>query len=315
MRRVPFFLLSVALAAASFFIVFFCGFNDESGGVVEEKSYIELWHIDCFEGGTGSRASFLRKISAEYEKKYNVCVTVKVQTSESIAELFEKGVYPDLLSYGNGTPPPYQALRLTGKKTPYDYAFPWCSGGYVAISRAGAEEKSVIVSVQKYTLPRLAMYFSGKKFTGTCTEVASDKAVYEFYADKNAVLIGTQRDLYRLAGKGLELNVRPLDGFNDLYQYLSIVSESDERARLARDFADYLSSDGVQRRLSSIGMRSVFSESSYDSEPVAALAELKIEYVTSPLITAGELEKLKNLSLGSVENVDEIIGRLVKLGN
>lgn len=310
MRRVPFFLLSAVLAAASFFAVFACGFYKKEDDCAPRKRYLELWHVDGFEGGTGSRAAFLRSISAEYEKKYGVCVTVKTQTEQSVAEFFARGIFPDILSYGNGVQPPYAMLRKTGRQEPYDYALPWCAGGYVAISRKGAAADKAIISVQKHTLPRLAVFFSDIKLSEGIVEVDSVNAVYEFYADKNALLIGTQRDLYRLEGKGFDLDVAPLCGFNDIYQYVSVISEDGKRARQAVEFIDYLTCEGVQARLKKIGMRSCFFWADGDL-PISVFNGVKMRLATPPLITADELKKLVALSKEPKKNADEITAKLI----
>lgn len=312
MRRVPFFLLSVVFAAASFFIVFACGFYEKEDDSVLGKRYLELWHIDCFEGGTGSRYAFLRGVSVEYEKKCGVCVTVKSHTEQSVAEFFARGIYPDIISYGNGVEPPYAMLRKTGRSAPYDYALPWCAGGYVAVSRKGAAVDKTIVSVQRHTLPRLAVFFSKTALPEKVVEVDSANAVYEFYADKKAVLIGTQRDLYRLEGKGLDLNVTPLCGYNDIYQYASVISEDGERARSAVDFIDYLTCESVQARLKKIGMRSNFFRSEGEL-PISVFNGVKERLATPPLITADELKRLGALSQEAQKNADEISGRLITL--
>lgn len=310
MRKVPFFLLSVVFVAVSFFTVFACGFCEKEDDAALDKRYLELWHIDCFEGGTGSRHAFLRGVSVEYEKKCGVCVTVKSQTEQSVAEFFARGIYPDIISYGNGVEPPYAMLRKTGLSAPYDYALPWCAGGYVAVSRKGAAVDKAIVSVQKYTLPRLAVFFSETELPEKVVEVDSANAVYEFYADKKAVLIGTQRDLYRLEGKGFDLNVVPLCGYNDIYQYVSVISDDGERARLAVDFIDYLTCESVQTRLKKIGMRSIFFQSEGDL-PISVFNGVKEGFATPPLITADELKKLGALSQQPQKNADEISGRLI----
>lgn len=310
MRRVPFFLLSAVLAAASFFAVFACGFYKKENDYALRKRYLELWHIDGFEGGTGSRAAFLRSICAEYEKKCGVCVTVKAQTEQSVADFFARGIYPDVISYGGGIEPPYAMLGKTGRREPYEYALPWCAGGYVAISRKGAAADKAIISVQKHTLPRLAVFFSDIKLPEKVVEVDSANAVYEFYADKNAVLIGTQRDLYRLEGKGFDLDVSVLCGFNDIYQYVSIISEDDERARQAVDFIEYLTCEGVQARLKKIGMRSCFFRTEGDL-PISVFNGAKVRLATPPLITADELKKLGALSKDPQKNADEITAKLI----
>lgn len=318
MRKTPFFILCIILTLAFCGVFFIAKPSGGEQGVKTEKQYIELWHVDMFEGGTGSRASFLNGISKEFEKLSGICVTVKTQTPLSVSDLFQKGIFPDAISFANGMELPYAMLRKVHKK-PYEYAVPWCMGGYAAISRKGETVNRVVIAEQKNTLASLAVrFYSGDneflKGIGlkNCEKVPSNNAVYELYSDKHAMLIGTQRDLYRLENKGLNLEITPLGGFNDLYQYYSILSADDENAVAAAKFCEYLLSEKVQSRLSRIGMLSAFFENS--DMPIAALSGVKHDYCTYPLTDNDRLSKLRRLAENGADD-DEIKGLLMRLAS
>ena len=300
MRKTPFFILCIILTLAFCGVFFIAKPSDGAQGVKSEKQYVELWHVDMFEGGTGSRASFLNGISKEFEKISGICVTVKTQTPLGISELFGKGIFPDAISFANGAELPYPMLRKVYKK-PYEYAAPWCMGSYAAISRKGETINRVVIAEQKNALASLAVRFSSAdneflKGNGlkNCEKVPSNNAVYELYNDKHAMIIGTQRDLYRLENKGLDLEITPLGGFNDLYQYYSILSADDKKAVAAAKFCEYLLSEKVQSRLGRIGMLSAFFKTS--DMPIAVLDGVKYDYCTYPLTDNDRLSKLRRLA-------------------
>ena len=69
----------------------------------EYQGVLSLWQIDSFEGGIGSRKQFLLKIARGFEKKHKgVLVMVTNITKDGAEENFKNGIYPDMISYGNG---------------------------------------------------------------------------------------------------------------------------------------------------------------------------------------------------------------------
>ena len=119
----------------------------ESNGNKEIKNtIITLWHIDTFEGGIGSRQDFLSKASVRFEKRYEgIFVCVIGYTVEEAQENINKGIYPDMISYGIGFDK-YRNMREIRTKSKYacmvngkKAAVGWCRGGYVILSH-GSEE-------------------------------------------------------------------------------------------------------------------------------------------------------------------------------
>ena len=67
------------------------------------STVLVMWHVDTFEGGTGSRQDFLMKSAVEFEKQNNgVLVSVIKHTEESVHENFSRGILPDMISFGVG---------------------------------------------------------------------------------------------------------------------------------------------------------------------------------------------------------------------
>ena len=64
------------------------------------EGILELWHIESFEGGVGSRAGWLKKRSTAFEKQNKGClVNVTVLTPEQAQEKLNNGERFDLASF------------------------------------------------------------------------------------------------------------------------------------------------------------------------------------------------------------------------
>lgn len=239
------------------------------------KSIVSLWQIDSFEGGVGSRAEFLLRRSAEFERtRPGVFVMVTPMTAENAAEKLKAGEIPDMISYGYGLNVKNFSPIDTDKKCPYGsldgeiYAVPWCMGGYAVISRHELQEQKLenaVVSKGAYTQPYAALAESGYTL-GNYTEKEPLDAYYRYVSGSADILIGTQRDVNRLFSRDEEAFVTPLGGYNDLYQYFSVTATSSEKKYYAEEFIGYVLSDGVQGKISALGMFSPYVDLTYEAE-------------------------------------------------
>ena len=313
MRKAPFFLLCVILIAFSLFVlIFFKNYNQKSVQT-QNDIYLELWHVDTFEGGIGSRKSFLQNCANRFNKNANVKVIVKEQTLYSCKQNFEKGIYPDLISYGNGLDIPFGQLCEINKQGENKYATVWCMGGYVLIERVNQKTDGIILSVQENTVSSLAYGMANLQLS-IYEEIESKNAIYAFYQNKNKALLGTQRDLYRLLNKGIEIKTTCLTAYNDLYQYISVLSTNGERANYSILFIDFLTSQKIQLELNKIGMFSFkYGVSLEQNSPLEVYKNCSFEYVTPCLITAEQIQNLKNKAKNYNENVQNIKNALKRL--
>ncbi len=287
MRKVLFIFLSFFLTMITVFSLIFLPLKVKNKN--EEINTLEIWHIDCFEGGFGSRYSLLQSLAREYSNNAKVILSVRSHTVYSAEENFKKEIFPDVISYGNGLNLPYERLLSVKDK---EYALPWCSGGYLLISRKGVKANKVIISKQNFTIPKLALRMQGVTIP-IKVELPSEKAIYEFYADKDCALLGTQRDLFRLERKNIDVDVTPLFAFNDLYQYFSICGNK-EKLTLSRSFIEFILNKCEQGCLKKVGMLVNFgySEKACD-ELLNCFFGGTFEYVTHPLISREQIEKLQ----------------------
>jgi len=287
----------------------------------QDKPYlISLWHIEGFEGGRGSRKKFLEEVSLSFEKKQkNAYIMVFNLTIEGAEENIKKDIYPDLISYSIGTNvnnlKEIQSQRSfkggnVGNKC---FSLPWCKGGYVLIKNKNCNKlnrEKILVSSINYTNPMLALYLENINTKNASLE-QSKKAYLEFINGKAEYLLGTQRDLVRLENANVNVEVTPIQAFNDLYQYIGIMADEEDRIEICNNFINYLCEDENQQKLSKISMFSEFVEVNHQNEKLNILNKANKNCLTlSPYLDKLSLTNLQTkLSLainGDKNAIDKI---------
>ena len=272
---------------------------------VEYKGILTIWHVDTFEGGEGSRKHFLIKVARRLEKQHQgLLISVIDYTPTGVKEQFNKGVYPDILSFGNGVDlknvkeltisTKFSAGEINGRQ----YSIPWCRGGYVLISKAtnnislgGQSVDKLIVSQGEYTLPLGALNIEGISVNEFSIKSPLD-AYVDFVASKDSVLLGTQRDVVRLRNRGIEIKTRSLTKFCDLYQNIALLTSDNQKIEYCDKFINILLSESVQKELRDISMFSVDYNVDFQDEHLCSMQR------TSPVKTISsfmEANALKNL--------------------
>ncbi len=296
------------------------------GGEAAVRGYtcvLELWHIDLFEGGTGSRADFLSRRAVDYRKtRPGVFVLVRSVTETELISKLSEGVLPDLFSFSPGIGEkllPYLAeygasgyeasLKPSVMRSGKSYALPWCKGGYAfiaftdALRASGASEEGflalpfdskladkhgnlLVAGYAAYNSPLAAARAAGFKGNLPEEKPTQYEAYREFYSRRAPVLLGTQRDLMRLENASLSgavppYSVSPVGGYTDLITAIGICSATDY-ADEADGFARYLLTDGVQSKLTGIGMLSVTGLKLYSDKGRAALEQALSDGYSAP---------------------------------
>lgn len=249
MRALPF-LLSAVLVLTSVF------YPAEEAEGESELRVVRVWNVDTFEGGKGSRTSFLKAAARRTEEaRKGVYYLVVSYTLEGAEEAFRRGEAPDALSFGVGLSAfAERALPLRGKFAGGELggetrALPWCAGGYALFSLDGFEgEGKTAISCGGENLAEIAAAVAG--IAGD--PLPSGTAYARFLAGEYRFLLGTQRDLCRFRARGVEAEVRPLSGFCDLFQYFSVLSA--EKGEDCVALLDELLSPRTQEKLGEIGM-------------------------------------------------------------
>lgn len=245
------FLLVAALVLA-------CAFYPAEEETEAARRVVRIWNVETFEGGKGSRTAFLKSVARQVEKQTEgLYFLVTSLTREGARQSFLEGDCPDLLSFGIGL----SEFSERARPLPYSFkggelggetlAYPWCAGRYYLFSLEDfgeTQEGNVAISCGGSNLPQVAAALHG--LGGE--ELSSLNAYASFLNGKYKYLLGTQRDVCRFAARGVSVFQKPLDGYSDLYQYISILSGEQEGDCLA--FLEELFSPETQEKLSSIGM-------------------------------------------------------------
>lgn len=246
----------------------------EYGGI------LRLWQIDSFEGGKGSRASFLNRAAKLFEEEHaGTLVLVTAHTKESAAAAVAEGNKPDMISFGAGTDfvgdiilplrgRTFSSAQIGGET----YAYPWCRGGYFLFTTEGdfsdvSDENTVLSSGGGMT--EVAAYCAGLR--GDFRAEQSVRAYATLLGGKYKYMLGTQRDVYRFTSREVAFQAKPLGGFCDLWQYISVCTQDSGKYSACMDFIGKLLSEEVQHMLPQVGMMSV-EYSVYDAS-VPAMQE------------------------------------------
>ena len=274
----------------------------------EYKGILTLWHIDTFEGGEGSRKQFLLQVARDFEKtNQGVFVSVVECTPTAVKEQFSKGIYPDLISFGNGVEiekakeissiGSFQAGEINNKQ----YSLPWCRGGYVLIGKASDKAsltqkniEKLIVSQGEYNLPLGALLVNNLTANEMIIKTPLD-AYFEFVSSKESLLLGTQRDVVRLRNRGIEIKTKPLSKFCDLYQNISVLTNDKTKSKLCDKFINLLMSENTQKKLKNISMLSVNYRIDFQSEHLNSLQMQSPEKTISSFLDANSLKNLQEL--------------------
>lgn len=277
-------------------ITFLCmAFINREEVSAEEEAMLYVWQIDSFEGGKGSRADYLQKAGNNYSKNCGCYVSVVSLSAEAARLNLDSGNVPDIISYGAGM---YGLENyIGGYKT-------WCYGGYCLLTLDTNTDfsdvcaENTVINEGKDNLVGAAALACGtqgadyEKPTGAYVKLINGNYKY---------LLGTQRDIYRLKTRGVNFAVKPITGFNDLYQNISVTTFC-KHTKYAVSFIEYLLSvaDGITK-LGLITDNAVYEDEmrlmqgiSYECKltaPVSFETRKQIENI----ISGGDINMLKNL--------------------
>ena len=317
------------------FIGFFCGalcllviavspFLINKNEIVKNENVIlTVWHIDGFEGGKGSRYTFLREVASDFSRQNKgVNILVSSYTQSGANELIKKGKTADVTSYGGvGLDLQNYAQELSiegvdgGVVNGKRYAVSYLKGGYFVIKK-GENASEIIISKGENVTPEIACLFSGERASVYTVRPPLD-AYALFLTRKNATLIGTQRDIERLLSRNEEFTAQPIKGYSDIYQYLSITTQKMENEYYARKFVSYLTSQKVQEKVVNLKMLSVNKTGLYpDNEYLSALEKTDIYYTFSPFSDRITHKKACDTALSKLNsggNYNEIINFIKQL--
>ncbi len=306
--KTPFACLVLACFVTIAFVFAYPSLNAKSWHEAPSQTGIlRLWHIDSFEGGTGSRANFLSSVAKEFESKYGWYVLVTVHSSESAERAISDGNIPDMISFGTYFDAAadhvlplekyeFGAASINGKT----YAVPWCRGNYFLFGQTGSfsavNDKNTVVSLGGSALAQAAAYFYG--LSGEICCEPSVRAYVDLINGKYEFMIGTQRDVYRFRTRNFNIDALPVNEFNDLWQYIGVCSSDPTVYAACQDFLRHLLSENTQKKLTRLGMFSAFFDIYGSSDGIMDKAEGSISRRTvSAWLSEDAQSTLQSLAL------------------
>lgn len=261
---------------------------------------LNLWQIDSFEGGRGSRATFLQNIADDFAKKNNCFIKVTALSADAARMNLRSGNAPDLISYGSGT---YGIEEFIHGKKPF---YTWCHGGYCILttepnsSFSDVTAENTVINSGTDNFSGAAALLSGLQ---NATRDKPTGAYIKLINGDYKYLLGTQRDVFRLKTREVAFSIKPLTEFNDLYQNISICTDQPQKNSHAEKFIEFLLNNGD--KINKIGLLSdgtklyddemaQMEELSYTNKLVAPISESTKNEIDNA-ITNNDENKLKNL--------------------
>lgn len=262
--------------------------NDDEIGL----TVLNVWQIDNFEGGKGSRTTYLQKIGNKFSKN-NECYIVVTALSADAAKLnLDMGNIPDLISYGAG---------ICGIS---DYLHGdeiiWCQGGYCYLTTDDSADfsdisaENTVINNGTGNYAEITAILSG---IGEATVQKPTEAYVNLINKKFKYLLGTQRDVYRLKTRGENFKIKAIDAFNDLYQNISILTTDKSKIIYAKKFVEEILNNSDE--INSLGLM-VEGKSLHDDE-VELLEGINYNYTLRKAITESQKTDLEN----AIQNHDE----------
>lgn len=272
----------------------------------EKTVVLSLWNVDTFEGGKGSRTSFLGKVASAYEKQNgDTMIMVSSRTFEGAKAAIEQGELPDMISFGSYFP--YLA--------PIGEPSVWCKGFYVLYSMqedfSGVELTNTVLSSGGRNQPLVAAALHG--FSGSPIVEESTTAYVKFLNGNYTYLLGTQRDTFRFASRGITVYAQAIEEFSDLDQSIAVLKNENKAA--CEFFIEYLLSEKSQKLLSSIGMFSPYCDVYYADDKIQdALEGIRVGYTVSPFMDDAAALGMKNAATSALNGGDkEVLKNFLKV--
>ena len=147
----------------------------------------------------------------------------------------------------------------------------------------------------------------------------SDKKVYDkedafnrFLIGESEYYLGTQRDVERLSNRKFDFSASIITGYNDLFQYISVMTDNEIKYKYAVEFINALISEKNQKRLYSISMFSPYFNVEYDNNVLNNNQIFDDCLTISPFCTKDEISIIKSLSNKILSGDNDALSKIKK---
>lgn len=266
----------------------------------QKMQLVELWQIDGFEGGKGSRAEYLSSMAKRCFDSERVYFSVTTLTAQAAMLNIKAGVLPDIISYNSGF---LWANEIIDDR---DFAYrTWCSGMYCLIAAdEDADFKDVtasntVVNAGKDNLADVVTVLAG--LYGASSSSPTSAYVQVLNGDYK-YLLGTQRDIFRFRARNTPVKVLPLGAFNDLSQNISVTTACGDKYLTCIRYIEYLMTNND---VSSLGL---FSQNTHYDDELAELAAAQVLFRLPANCSANYIEQLKDAAKrGDVNKIKSLV--------
>jgi len=195
-----------------------------------------VWHIETFEGGSKARVDYLKSTAKTIEQQnLGTLFYIKVINPENLESELSASK-PDIISFGFGvgqvvlpnllnldnTYNVRDKLIESGMFNNKVYALPYIVSGYAEIKHSELSS-TFLCGTSKYVKPQ--NIYSSLNLTPTNKE-SSYEAYKHFVYNKDAILLGTARDVYRVNSLNnigrTNAIIKPINTYTDLLQYVGL---------------------------------------------------------------------------------------------
>lgn len=195
-----------------------------------------VWHIETFEGGSKSRVDYLKSTAKTIEQQnLGTLFYIKVINPENLESELSASK-PDIISFGFGVGQVLlpNLLNLNNTYNVRDelvessmfnnklYALPYIVSGYAEIKHTELGS-TFLCGTSKYVKPQ--NIYSSLNLTPTNKE-SSYEAYKHFVYNKDAILLGSARDVYRVNNLNnigrTNAIIKPINTYTDLLQYVGL---------------------------------------------------------------------------------------------
>ncbi len=265
----------------------------------EQFTNINLWQIDGFEGGKGSRKKFLEEIAEKVFKDKKIYFTVTAISADAAKINIEKGVIPDVISYHAG----FTGIEnmISGRDFIYKV---WCRGGYCLLTLEMSadfndlNDSNCVVNAGKDNLAEVCAAMIGVK---GATKEPPENAYLKLLNGKYKYMLGTQRDIFRLKTRDSEFKVKAVTEFNDLYQMISIITDDKQKYDTCKMFIDKL----IVSDVSKLGLLNDYCEV---EENIQELSKIDCKYKIMSFCSEDYIKKIKeSANLGDLNKLKSLL--------
>jgi hypothetical protein len=260
---------------------------------------INIWQVDSFEGGKGSRAQYLQNKAEACFKDENCYATVTALSADAVRENLKSGTVPDLISYGAG----FYGLESYINADNFLYKT-WCRGGYCLLSIDGdfsdVTSQNTVINVGKDNFAGISALLCG--LDGATIDMPTS-AYVKLINGEYKYLLGTQRDIYRFKTRGASIKIKPVTVYNDLYQNISILSKDSKKSKLCEEFINYLLENNSD--LDKIGM--ISDDINIYTDEMKVMEGLTFDYKLNSFVSEAYMVQLnqavKNKNVNLIKNL------------